>query len=123
MPLGARMSLAPPLRRTRFIKSSCAAMLAISTRDTGISRQFSNRATSRAVPPLGAMMRWTRRLAQMNLAGGAIRNVALNAAFFAAADGQVVRPAHVLAAARREYAKLEKPLTEGELRGWARPAP
>ena len=64
-----------------------------------------------------------RRLAQMNLAGGAIRNVALNAAFFAAADGQVVRPAHVLAAARREYAKLEKPLTEGELRGWARPAP
>jgi hypothetical protein len=64
-----------------------------------------------------------RRLAQMNLAGGAIRNVALNAAFLAAADGQVVRPAHVLAAARSEYAKLEKPLTEGELRGWSRPTP
>jgi SpoVK/Ycf46/Vps4 family AAA+-type ATPase len=61
-----------------------------------------------------------KRLAQMNLAGGAIRNVALNAAFLAAADGRVVRPAHVLAAARSEYAKLEKPLTEGEMRGWAR---
>jgi SpoVK/Ycf46/Vps4 family AAA+-type ATPase len=59
-----------------------------------------------------------RRLAQMNLPGGAIRNVALNAAFLAAADGGVVRPAHVLAAARSEYAKLEKPLTEAELRGW-----
>jgi hypothetical protein len=59
------------------------------------------------------------RLAQMNLPGGAIRNVALNAAFLAAADGQVVRPAHVLAAARSEYAKLEKPLTGSETRGWA----
>ena len=60
-----------------------------------------------------------RKLAQMNLAGGAIRNVALNAAFLAAADGGVVRPPHLLAAARSEYAKLEKPLTAGELRGWA----
>jgi hypothetical protein len=60
-----------------------------------------------------------RRLAQMNLPGGAIRNVALNAAFRAAADGNVVRPIHVLEAARSEYAKLEKPLTEAELRGWA----
>ena len=59
-----------------------------------------------------------RRLAQMNLTGGNIRNVALNAAFLAAADGGVVRPAHLLQAARSEYAKLEKPLTEGELRGW-----
>jgi hypothetical protein len=55
----------------------------------------------------------------MNLPGGGIRNVALNAAFLDAADGAVMKPAHVLAAARSEYAKLEKPLTEAELRGWA----
>jgi hypothetical protein len=62
------------------------------------------------------------KLAQMNLPGGGIRNVALNAAFLAADDGAVVRPAHILAAARSEYAKLEKPLTEAELRGWGEAA-
>jgi hypothetical protein len=40
------------------------------------------------------------------LPGGNIRNVALAAAFLAAADGQVVTTAHVLAATRREYRKL-----------------
>jgi hypothetical protein len=58
------------------------------------------------------------RLAQLNVPGGVIRNIALNAAFLAAADGGVVCPAHVMRAARAEYAKLEKPLTGGELRGW-----
>jgi hypothetical protein len=64
-----------------------------------------------------------RQLARMNLAGGAIRNVALNAAFLAAADGGMVKAEHLLAAARSEYAKLEKPLTASEVKGWAGLAP
>jgi AAA+ superfamily predicted ATPase len=58
------------------------------------------------------------KLAQLNVAGGNIRNIALNAAFLAADAGQPVRMAHLLRAARREYAKLEKALTGGETRGW-----
>jgi ATP-dependent 26S proteasome regulatory subunit len=49
------------------------------------------------------------RLAQLNLAGGNIRTIALNAAFHAAAQGTPIHMDHVLRAARSEYAKLEKP--------------
>ncbi len=56
-----------------------------------------------------------KRLGRMNLAGGNIRNIALNAAFLAADLGQPVTMDHVLQAARGEYAKLEKPVTEAEL--------
>ena len=48
----------------------------------------------------------------LSIAGGNIRNIALNAAFLAADSGQPVRMAHILRSARSEYAKLEKPLTE-----------
>jgi AAA+ superfamily predicted ATPase len=58
------------------------------------------------------------RLAQLNVAGGSIRNIALNAAFQAAADGSGVSMAQIRASARTEYAKLEKPLTDAETRGW-----
>jgi AAA+ superfamily predicted ATPase len=58
------------------------------------------------------------RLARLNVAGGNIRNIALNAAFLAADAGEPVRMTHVLHAAHSEYAKLEKPLTEAELAGW-----
>ena len=57
------------------------------------------------------------RLARMQLSGGNIRTIALGAAFLAAAAGEPVGMAHVLTAARREYVKLEKPLTEAELGG------
>lgn len=57
-------------------------------------------------------------LAQLSVAGGNIRNVALNAAFLAADADEPVGMAHVLQAARDEYAKLEKPLTNSETRGW-----
>lgn len=57
-------------------------------------------------------------LARLNIAGGNIRNIALNAAFLAADAGEPVRMTHVLSAARSEYQKLEKPLTDTELRGW-----
>lgn len=58
------------------------------------------------------------KLAQLNLPGGNIRNIALNAAFLAADAGEPVRMSHLLRAARHEYMKLEKPLTSGETRGW-----
>jgi hypothetical protein len=57
------------------------------------------------------------RLARLQLAGGNIRTIALGAAFLAADNGGVVTQEHLLAATRREYAKLEKPLTDAELGG------
>ncbi len=58
------------------------------------------------------------RLAQLNVAGGNIRNIALHAAFLAAEADHPVRMEHLLEATRVEYGKLEKPLTAGETRGW-----
>jgi hypothetical protein len=60
-----------------------------------------------------------RALARVNLPGGHIRNIALNAAFLAADDATRVEMTHLLAAARTESAKLERPLSEAETRGWA----
>lgn len=60
----------------------------------------------------------TQKLAQLHVAGGNIRNIALYAAFIAADRGEPIRMAHILRAARHEYAKLEKPLTQIEMRGW-----
>jgi SpoVK/Ycf46/Vps4 family AAA+-type ATPase len=59
------------------------------------------------------------RLAQLDVAGGGIRNIAIGAAFLAAAQDEPVSMAHIAAAARTEYAKLERPLTEAETRSWA----
>jgi len=58
------------------------------------------------------------KLARLNVAGGNIRNIALNAAFLAADAGEPVRMHHLLRAAHSEFAKMEKPLTEAEVRGW-----
>ncbi len=58
------------------------------------------------------------KLARLNVAGGNIRNIALNAAFLAAEADEHVGMKHVLHAARSEYVKLEKPLTEAEIGGW-----
>ncbi|WP_170332426.1 ATP-binding protein [Ruegeria arenilitoris] len=55
-----------------------------------------------------------QRLARLTIAGGSIRSIALNATFLAAAQDAPVRPEHLLRAARREYAKLEKPFTATE---------
>ena len=59
------------------------------------------------------------KLAQLNIAGGSIQNVALRAAFLAADASEPVRMNHLLAAARSEYSKIEKPLTEMEIGGWS----
>ncbi|MGV0107234.1 AAA+ ATPase domain-containing protein [Nostoc sp. DSM 114160] len=58
------------------------------------------------------------QLARLNVAGGNIRNIALNAAFLAADVGEPVQMKHVLRAAQTEYSKLEKPLTDAEVGGW-----
>ncbi len=57
------------------------------------------------------------KLARLNVPGGNIRNIALHAAFLAADEDRPVHMQHLLRAARIEYAKLEKPLTDNELRG------
>ncbi len=54
------------------------------------------------------------RLTRLSVAGGNIRNIAVNAAFLAADAGEPVGMSHLFHAARREYAKLEKPLSELE---------
>ena len=58
------------------------------------------------------------RLARLEIAGGNIRNIAVNAAFLAADRGEAINMAHLLHAARREYAKIEKLETEAEFGGW-----
>ena len=56
------------------------------------------------------------RLSRLNISGGNIHSIALNAAFLAAQNGQVVTMPIVLAAARAELRKLEKGFSEAELR-------
>jgi ATP-dependent 26S proteasome regulatory subunit len=58
------------------------------------------------------------KLSKLTVAGGNIRNIALNAAFIAANDGGYVTMKHLLSAARSEYTKLEKPLSAAEVQGW-----
>jgi predicted nucleic acid-binding protein len=58
-------------------------------------------------------------LAQLNMTGGSIRNIALNAAFLAAGAHRSIAMEHVLRAARQEAIKAERPLAEAEIRGWA----
>ena len=59
-----------------------------------------------------------KKLAQLNVPGGNIRNIALNAAFLAAEVGQAVEMSHLLEAAKLEAQKIERPLSDGETRGW-----
>jgi len=59
-----------------------------------------------------------QKLARLNIAGGNIRNIALNAAFLAADAGEPVGMAHLLRATQREYMKLERSLTDSEIKEW-----
>ena len=52
----------------------------------------------------------------MNLTGGNIHNVALNAAFLAAQEGGQVTMPLLLNAARTEFKKLERPMKESDFR-------
>ncbi|MGD9881317.1 MAG: ATP-binding protein [Reyranella sp.] len=56
-------------------------------------------------------------LARLNLPGGNIRSIAVNAAFKAADAGCPINQSLVLLAAREEFAKLDRPANDIELRG------
>jgi ATPase family associated with various cellular activities (AAA) len=57
-------------------------------------------------------------LARLNAPGGVIRNIALNAAFLAAAEDVPVGMRHLLRAARTEAGKRERPMSPTEVLGW-----
>lgn len=59
-----------------------------------------------------------KRLGQLNMSGGSIRNIALNAAFLAADAGVPIEMDHVLQATQLEAIKTERPLGQTEIRGW-----
>ena len=58
------------------------------------------------------------RLARLGVAGGSIRNIALEAAFQAAGESSSVQMRHLLDAARAECEKLERSLSSTETGGW-----
>ena len=58
------------------------------------------------------------KLGNLSVAGGNIRTIALNAAFIAAAAREPIQMAHILQATQQEYLKLERTLTDTEVRGW-----
>jgi len=58
------------------------------------------------------------KLAQLNLAGGNIKNIAMSAAFLAADEDNPISMSHLFHATRSECNKLERPLTDLELEGW-----
>jgi len=74
---------------------------------------------SRAFPPKTPTVGLEpAKLSQLNVAGGNIRNIALNAAFLAADSNGAVTMAHLLEAARLESLKIERPIADSEVRGW-----
>ncbi len=56
------------------------------------------------------------RLARLNLVGGSIHNIALNAAFMAAQAGTLVTMPLIFAATRVEFRKTDRQFTEADLR-------
>jgi len=58
------------------------------------------------------------KLARLSVAGGNIRNIAVNAAFGAARDDSPLTMRHLLEAARAEFVKLEKALPASEVEEW-----
>jgi hypothetical protein len=67
--------------------------------------------------PLGDDIDFATLARQFKLAGGNIRNIALAAAFLAAAEGGPVRQTHLLRATRREFQKTGKTISEAEMGG------
>jgi len=61
-----------------------------------------------------------QRLAKLNVTGGSVTNIAINAAFLAAHAGSPVTMPIILDAARAEFRKLEKPFSEADFR-WLEP--
>ena len=97
------------LRRIRFV-------VQFSFPDAAERAEIWRRVFPPATPTQGLDL---RKLSRLSVTGGNIRNIALNAAFLAAGEGAAVRMTHVLSAARGECAKIEKPISEAEVLGWA----
>lgn len=96
------------LRRIRFV-------VQFPFPDATLREQIWRRALPREAPTEGVDY---KQLARLCVAGGNICNIAFGAAFLAAESGEPIRMCHLLQAARAEYLKIEKPLTEAEIRGW-----
>jgi AAA+ superfamily predicted ATPase len=58
--------------------------------------------------PVGADLDYDGLAQQLQITGGNIKNIILNAAFFAAADGGVIGMEHILRGARGEFEKIGK---------------
>jgi len=65
--------------------------------------------------PVAKDVRFDLLAREVQLAGGNIKNMAVAAAFYAAADGGVVRTEHLIQAARREHQKLARSWNPKEL--------
>jgi ATP-dependent 26S proteasome regulatory subunit len=96
------------LRRIRFV-------VHFPFPDAALREQIWRRAIPKQAPTEAVDV---KQLARLSVTGGNIRNIALSAAFLAVEAGEPIRMNHLLEAARGEYLKIEKPLTEPEIRGW-----
>jgi SpoVK/Ycf46/Vps4 family AAA+-type ATPase len=59
-----------------------------------------------------------KKLGNLNIAGGSIQNISINAAFIAAHNNEFIEMKHILQATKREYYKLERTLTDVEIKDW-----
>ena len=57
-------------------------------------------------------------MARLDITGGNILNIALNASFLAADQGTSVNMEHIKQAVHTEYQKLERPLPRAEIGDW-----
>jgi ATP-dependent 26S proteasome regulatory subunit len=96
------------LRRIRFI-------ISFPFPDVKAREEIWSKIFPPATPTKGLM---PKKLAKFSVAGGNIKNIALNAAFIAADAGEPVMMKHILAASRSEAIKIEKPLLDSEIKGW-----
>jgi hypothetical protein len=102
------------LRRLRFIVNFYFP--AVADRRRLWSKAFLQHDAGKGLPapPLGPLD--YDRLSGLNLTGGHIHNVALNAAFMAAHLGTAITMPLILDAARAEFRKLDRPINETEFK-------
>jgi SpoVK/Ycf46/Vps4 family AAA+-type ATPase len=93
------------LRRLRFV-------VQFPFPDTLQRMEIWKRVFPEKTPTLGLEM---EKLARLNVAGGNIKNIAMNASFIAAHDAQPVQMSHISRAVRGEYSKLGKMLSGSEI--------
>jgi AAA+ superfamily predicted ATPase len=96
------------LRRLRFV-------ISFPFPDAALRAKIWGRIFPQETPTQGLDL---NRLSRLNVTGGNIRNIALNAAFLAADLNEPVRMKHLLRTAHSECAKMEKPMTTAEIGGW-----